>query len=111
MPIIAEVRARYDLVIVDCSPITLVSDAIPLLRYVDGVLLVASMRKTRRDTSKRLHLQLQHLGVRVFGVVANRVARGRSGYDAYSYGPEGFVGTEHPEITSDTNAVSNVRPD
>lgn len=62
---------RYSLVIVDTPPIAQVSDAIPLLRLVDGVLVVASTNSTRGPEAENLRGQLQALDARVLGAVLN----------------------------------------
>lgn len=76
---------RYDLVLVDTPPLSMVPDAIPLLRKVDGVVIVSRLRKNTRDGAARLRDELRSLGAPVLGVVANGLkARGGSEY-GYGY--------------------------
>ena len=42
--LIVDARADYDLVVVDSPPVSVVPDAIPLIRQVDGVVLVSARR-------------------------------------------------------------------
>ena len=66
--LLAEARERYELVILDTPPATFVSEAIPLLKMIDGVLLVSRLGSTTRDAADRLRGQLNMLRVPVLGV-------------------------------------------
>ena len=68
-----EAQARYDLVILDAPPAAIVSDAIPLIKQVSGVLVVARLRRSRRDAAERLREQLMHLHAKPLGVVVNGI--------------------------------------
>jgi polysaccharide biosynthesis transport protein len=72
----------YDLVVIDTPPTSIVSDAIPLMHEVSGVLVVARLGKTPRDQLLRLRDQLANLHAPVLGVVVNSmsVAGRRFGY-------------------------------
>lgn len=69
----------YDLVIVDTPPIAQVSDAVGLLRIVDGVLVVVSINQTQGPEAQRLGDQLRRLDARLLGAVVNGGSR-TSGY-------------------------------
>jgi Mrp family chromosome partitioning ATPase len=58
----------------------LVSDAIVLSQQVDGVLVVASLRKTSRAMLQRAVELLAASQVRVVGLVLNRVTRDNGRY-------------------------------
>jgi capsular exopolysaccharide synthesis family protein len=73
---------EYDLVVMDTPPITLMSDAIPLLRLVSGVLVVGEPGRTKRGSAAAVREQLDNLGAPVLGVVANRV---KHSADFYAY--------------------------
>jgi receptor protein-tyrosine kinase len=90
--IIEAAEDAYDLVIIDTPPTSVVSDAIPLVRLVSGVLVVTRLGKTTKDSAHHLHDQLQNLDANVLGVVVNSASR-RAGYGpqqgyGYSYGYE-----------------------
>jgi len=76
--LLATARA-YDLVVIDTPPMSVVSDAIPLMKSVSGVLVVSRVAQDTRDSARRLRDQLTNLGVRTLGVVVNgvRPANGR----------------------------------
>jgi Mrp family chromosome partitioning ATPase len=96
-------EATYDLVVVDTPPTAVVSDAIPLLTRVSGVLVVCRLKKTTLDEAHRLRDQLEHLEAPVLGVVANCVPRSERAY-AYGYG-EPPVARDQP-----TDSVPEVSP-
>ncbi len=77
---------NYDLVIIDTPPAVSVSDAIPLLTMVGGVIVVSRLGKTTRDHLRRLRHQLEHLDAPVLGLVVNSVNRGGAYGYGYGYG-------------------------
>jgi capsular exopolysaccharide synthesis family protein len=81
--ILEQAKAVYDLIVIDTPPLTAVSDAFPLLRKVDGVIIVGRVGRNRRDVAERLHETLASVGAPLLGVIANGVKA--SGLDAYSY--------------------------
>jgi succinoglycan biosynthesis transport protein ExoP len=64
-------EAEYELVVIDTPPITVVADAIPLLRLVSGVVAVCRLNKTRRDALVALRHQLENVNAPLLGVVLN----------------------------------------
>jgi succinoglycan biosynthesis transport protein ExoP len=87
--VLDELHARYDLVIVDSSPITVVPDSIPVLNQVSGVLVVMRESKSTTVGVRRLRDQLAHLGILPLGLVMNGTAapEEKSSYGYYSYAP------------------------
>lgn len=82
--LIANLKEHADLIIFDSSPILLLADATLLARHCDAALLVARAGKTRVESLARARDQLAQSGVRLLGVVLNRVATGMGG-DQYYY--------------------------
>jgi len=78
--VLRQVRARYDLVVLDASPLALVVDAAPLAKLADGVIVVSRLNKSRRHTSERLRGQLDNMHAAFIGVVANCVPPSRDTY-------------------------------
>jgi capsular exopolysaccharide synthesis family protein len=81
-------RERADVVIIDSPPVLAVSDTLPLLARVDGVVLVARAGITQRRALTRAKDQLEKAGAHVVGVVVNGLSprdtrRYYAGY--YSY--------------------------
>jgi capsular exopolysaccharide synthesis family protein len=84
MTLLEEAKSAYEFVVVDTPPVALVSDAFPILRVADGVLIVSRLGRNRRDVAMRLRETLESANVSVIGVVANGYRR----RDGASYGYE-----------------------
>jgi non-specific protein-tyrosine kinase len=67
--VLSLVRAQADLVLVDTPPAAVLADAALLAPRLDGVLLVVSAGRTKRDLAKRAKEQLERTGSNVLGVV------------------------------------------
>ena len=87
--LIKEAERDYDLVVVDTPPTSLVADAVPLVRQVDGVIVVMRLAATTEHAAERLKEQLDHLGATTLGVVVNAVSTRNIGYGAGYYGAAG----------------------
>jgi polysaccharide biosynthesis transport protein len=82
------VASIYDVVIIDTPPIGVVSDPIPLVHQVDGVLVIARLGRSRRDHAVALMKQLSGLGAHVLGVVVNSFQPSGGSYpDYFGYAP------------------------
>ena len=85
--LIHEAEGEYDLVVIDTPPTSAVPDAVPLVREVDGVIVVSRMGSSMRDGMLHLRDQLRNLEAHTLGVVIN-AAGGRERYDSSYYSPE-----------------------
>jgi succinoglycan biosynthesis transport protein ExoP len=92
--VIANAEREYDLVVIDTPPTSVVSDAVPLVKQVGGVIVVGRIGKTTRDAATHLRNQLRNLGAPVLGVVVNTV---RSDSESYGYGYGHDYGETTPE--------------
>lgn len=81
--LIKEAEGGYDLVVIDTPPTSVVSDAIPLLSEVGGVVVVGRLGKSTREAVGHLKNQLENLDAPTLGVVVNAM---RAGRDPYGYG-------------------------
>jgi len=84
--LLAGVTPYFDWVVIDSSPVNLVSDGANLARSCDGVLLVARGGVTKYEVAQRAVAELK--ASKVLGVVLNAVkdpplAGGYYGYDGY----------------------------
>jgi non-specific protein-tyrosine kinase len=61
----------YDTIIIDTPPIGLVSDAVPLVQKVDGLLVINRMGISRRDHAVHVVKRFRSLNARLLGVVVN----------------------------------------
>ncbi len=82
--IVEILKAEADFVLFDCPPIVAVSDAAVLAPRVDGVLLVVSSGKTKRDSAARAKAQLETVNANIIGAVLNNVKGDRNLYTYYS---------------------------
>jgi capsular exopolysaccharide synthesis family protein len=81
--------AHYELVVIDTPPVSIVSDAMPLLQEVDGVIVVSHLGRNTRDAAASLRDRLVGVSAPLLGVVANGV-KSKSGDDyRYGYYPSG----------------------
>jgi polysaccharide biosynthesis transport protein len=83
--LLEQAKSTYDLIVIDTPPLTAVSDAFPLLRKVDGVIIVGRVGRNRRDVAERLNETLTGAGAPLLGVVANGFKSGRFGGYGYAY--------------------------
>jgi polysaccharide biosynthesis transport protein len=109
-----QAKSTYDLVVIDTPPLNTVSDAFPLLRKVDGVVIVGWVGRNRRDTAERLHQTLAAAGAPMLGVIANGFKARRGSYDYDSGNRNGYTPDEQPTPTpadvSSNGASSSVGP-
>lgn len=81
--ILRELVAESDIVIIDTPAALAVSDPLPLMRAVTGVVLVARMNQSNRDTIRRLQRMIAAAHGTIVGVVATGASTGPV-YDGYS---------------------------
>lgn len=90
--ILSDLRLRYDIVIIDSSPLV-VSDPQILASRVDGVLYVIQPGKTRGKNVESSVQQLRRINVRLIGVVFNMIKIKQDSY--YSH----YYSTDNPDKT------------
>jgi non-specific protein-tyrosine kinase len=78
---LASSKSMYDLVVIDTPPLTIVSDAFPLLTKVDGVVIVGWVGHSQTDAAERLQQILGGSNAPLLGVIAN--GSGPSGIGSY----------------------------
>jgi capsular exopolysaccharide synthesis family protein len=83
--VLAWAREHYELVIVDTPPLLVVSDTIPLMKLVDGVIVVSRLGISTRDSVDQFREQLVNLRAPVLGIVVNDVRARGDFYYGYSY--------------------------
>ena len=71
--LIAEVKSRFDLVLIDSPPILGVSDASVLANLADMTMIVVQHRKLPRHMLMRVKQSVENVGGKVVGVVLNNV--------------------------------------
>jgi len=71
--ILSEMRATFDLVIVDAPPIVAVTDAAVLCPLVDGVVLTVASGQLPRELAQHAKSLLDKANAHILGVVLNRI--------------------------------------
>ena len=75
----------YDFIVIDCPPVKLVSDAIPIGNVVDGTVFVCSSQLTGRKDAKASIEILQKNNVNILGTVLSQVEVEKDKYNNYYY--------------------------
>ncbi len=83
--LIGELRLAYDMVIIDSSPLLVVTDPSIVAVTIDGLMLVVRAAVTRRLDAERCQDLIKALQTPVLGLVINGVNAGQRGY-GYGYG-------------------------
>lgn len=88
LALLAELRSRFDLVILDTPPVLPVDDSRVISSRADGVVMLVRWRKTPAKASEIALRQLDEVGARVIGASLTQVdtlAQSRTGYGDMSY--------------------------
>lgn len=95
--LMANLSERYDYILVDTPPITIVSDACIVASGMDGVLFVVRQDQSNRDAVSRGVNQLKIAGAKLLGFVLNGAKEQNGGYyhyhgekyyESYGYNPK-----------------------
>jgi capsular exopolysaccharide synthesis family protein len=99
--LLEQLTGMSDLVIVDSTPILTVSDSLPLVELVSGVVAVARLNSTSKDAVKRFEKVISNAG----GTLLGSVATGASAaglYGAYGYGYGYYAEPQDPSSNGDS---------
>lgn len=81
---LAQVRDSYDIVLIDTPPVLSVTDATIISQLVDGVIIVAAAKETKKSVLIKMHQALRQVHANIIGVVITKMNRENSNYnDAY----------------------------
>jgi capsular exopolysaccharide synthesis family protein len=84
--LIVQAEKRYDLVVVDTPPASIIADPISLLHQVSAVIVVGRLDRITGDDMVRLRTQLDRFDAPVLGVVANFTRAEDGPFAHYGYG-------------------------
>jgi capsular exopolysaccharide synthesis family protein len=90
--LVADLRQRYDRIVIDSAPAQAVSDALVLSTQADALIYVVKSDSTPYQLAQNGLERLRHVGARIIGVVVNQVdvdARSYGYYGSY-YGYHGY---------------------
>lgn len=97
--LVADLKNRFDIVIVDTPPTLAVSDAAIMAADADGVILVTRFGASTKETVGHAMETLTQVETPVVGTVLNAVpAKKKYGYDAYGYGYGGYESEAPPKV-------------
>lgn len=103
--VFAELRKKYEYIIVDCPPILAVSDAAIVARLCDGCLFVVSQSKTEKNAAKESVKILRDNNVTILGVVFAEITSKNSNYynSKYKYYYQNYYGKDvNPSVVNAT---------
>lgn len=84
-PLLDELKASYDRIVIDSPPVLMVTDAPILSTVADAVVLVVRGGKTTIESAQRGLKHLNHSHATVLGALLNAVDLSRPGYGTYQY--------------------------
>ena len=81
----------FDYIIIDTPPLNVVSDALPLIRESDGIVLVVRDNQTTHPELQKALSSLEFIDAKILGFVVNfvesKAGKGNgASYDSYNYG-------------------------
>lgn len=83
---INELKEKYDAIILDCPPTTVVTDSILISKNTDGIVFVVAYNKVKKDLVKDSIKRLTNVGANVLGVVMTQVEKTMNKkYSKYTY--------------------------
>lgn len=84
--LLTELKSNFDVVMIDCSPVMAVPDAVTMCDRVDGVALVYKVGHTPKEVLKMAKANLITARANLLGVVLNDIkTEAQVGYSAFSY--------------------------
>jgi len=85
MEFLEQAKTRYERIVLDCPPVSAVSDPLVISAISDGVVYVTKFNKIRREHGRKSVQRIQNAGIHILGVVVNDIDfEGRDSY-YYSY--------------------------
>jgi capsular exopolysaccharide synthesis family protein len=76
---------HFDYIVVDLPPINIVSDALAISQYIDGIIVVIREDYTEKKELENCIRQLRLSNVKVLGCVMNETKEGKGYYSKYRY--------------------------
>ncbi|WP_408894293.1 CpsD/CapB family tyrosine-protein kinase [Paenibacillus taichungensis] len=71
--LLQDLKEEYDVILFDTPPVLAVTDALIISSLCDGVILVVSAGKVKKDLVKKAKAHLEHVNARILGAVLNNV--------------------------------------
>jgi len=103
--LIADLSARYDLVIIDTAPVLVASDTVAVAPLASTLLLVARAQKTQLGELNESVRRLTHGGSTASGVILNAVDLSRRHTGRYGYKYGGYRYTHYKYNATESSAT------
>lgn len=87
---LAELRGRYDRIVIDTAPLAAVSDALNVLPFVDGIIYVIKFNTVKRKTALVNVRRLWESNTPIFGAVLNNITTALSSYYYSQYSDKSY---------------------
>ncbi|MEA3489428.1 MAG: polysaccharide biosynthesis tyrosine autokinase [Candidatus Omnitrophota bacterium] len=81
---VAAAKQEFDLILFDTPPVAVVTDAVVISRFIDGIVMVIESEKTSRRVLPRIFQTLENARAKVIGTILNKISV-TSGDYAYHY--------------------------
>ena len=108
----ADLRDRYDRIVVDSPPLAAVSDALNLLPLVDGTLYIIKFNTVKRKTAVVNVRRLWESNTPVFGAILNNITSSLSSYYYSHYSDKAYQDYYiHQDEESEEELSGNVEPE
>jgi len=91
--LVAQLRAQYDYVVMDASPLLPVIDALALAAIADKVVLIVEWGRTSRTSVSEALKTLRFAGLSIAGIVLNKVDYKRLSGFGYGFGKDYIYGS------------------
>ena len=88
--LIAKLREKYDIILLDCPPVLGLSDTMIMTKYSDANLIVVSSRKTKVESLDKAKKVFEQAKANITGVIINRASVKDNSY--YSYYSNEYYG-------------------
>ena len=88
--LIAKLREKYDIILLDCPPVLGLSDTMIMTKYSDANLIVVSSRKTKVENLDKAKKVFTQAKAKITGVIINRASVKDNTY--YSYYSSEYYG-------------------
>lgn len=103
----AELRGRFEWILVDSPPLASVTDALLLARHADVAVMVVQHNKVDKKVVKRSVAALQKASPNVLGVVLNQVDVQQKGYYYYYYQHDAAAGARRTAAKKERDAAAS----
>lgn len=96
---LGEIESVCDLVILDGTPSSLVTDSIILSRFVDTTLIVSAYNTTKMDELEKVKKDIENVGGKIAGIVINKMPVSQKQYYANYYYERNNTRAKNPKIS------------